>query len=202
MMIQASALVLGAAALAVWFVAPAARAAARLQLRFAAILFVAPACAAVFAPTAAAAVTLITLPIALAVLALACAAGFERIVAPSLAAVALAVVCLGGLGAAVTGLAAFALAPTALGAVAIAALSIRQFDTIRPSSVRGLLSAACFLAATSAFALEGVGAPLLLFLAAGLLGLTLALSRSDAIVDEKPGRDLRVALPVRGRRQA
>jgi hypothetical protein len=202
MIVQVSALLLAAAALAVWFVAPAARAAARLQLRFAAILFVAPAIAAVFVPIAASAVTMIALPIALAVLALACAAGFERAVAPSLAAVALAFVCLGGLGAAITGLAAFALAPAALAAFAIAALSVRQFDTVRPSSVRGMLSAACFLAAASAFALEGAGAPVLLFSAVGLLGLTLALSRSDAGVDEKPGRDLRVALPVRGRRQA
>jgi hypothetical protein len=42
----------------------------------------------------------------------------------------------------------------------------------------------------------------LLFSAVAIPFPKMALSRSDAGVDEKPGRDLRVALPVRGRRQA
>jgi hypothetical protein len=200
MMMEISALLLVSAALAVWFVAPAARPAARLQLRFAAIVFVAPAAAAVAMPAAAAAVTLVAFPIALGVLALAGAAGFERVLTPSLAVPLLAAICLGALAAAATGLVLFALTPAVLAAVAIAAVSIRQFDVARPESVRGIVSALCFLAAASAFALEGVGVALLLFTAAGLLGLTLALSRSDAGVEQAPRRDLRHAAAAVGRR--
>jgi len=200
-MVDLSALFLAAAAVAAWFVAPAARAAARLQVRFAAILLVAPAAAAVATPWAATAVTLIAFPVALAVLALASAAGFERALAPSLASPLLAAVCLGAIAAAISGLVALALAPAALAAAAIGALSVRQFDIVRPAAVRGIASALCFLAAASAFALEGAGAPLLLFSAAGLLGLTLALSRSDAGVEEPPRRDLRAAAFEVGRRR-
>jgi hypothetical protein len=146
-------------------------------------------------------VTLLVLPIALAVLALAAAAGFARPLPPALAAVALAAISLAGLAAAVTGLAAFSLAPSALAAIAIAALCLRQFDIARAKSVQGMLAALCFLAAASSFALDGAGAALLLFSAAGLLGLTLALSRSDGVV-EGGRRDLRDALAIGGGREA
>jgi hypothetical protein len=202
MMVDLSALLLALASVAVWFVAPASRPAARLQVRFAAILLVAPCVAAAATPWAAPTVTLIAFPIALAVLALASAAGFGRAVPPSLAAPLLAAVCLGALAAALTGVLVFALAPAALAAAAIATASLRQFDAARAAAVRGIIAALCFLAAASAFALEGVSAPMLLFCAVGLLGLTLALSRSDAGVEEEPRRDLRAAaLAVRRRRQ-
>jgi hypothetical protein len=201
-MLALSALLLVAAALVVWFVAPAARAAARLQLRFAAILFVAPAIAAIATPWAGTAVALIGFPIALAVLALASTAGFERALAPSLAAPLLAAVCLGALAAAVSGIVLLALVPAALATVAIAAVSLRRFEIARPESIRGMASALSFFAAASAFALEGAGVALLLFSAVGLLGLSLALARSDAGIEEASPRDLRVAaLAVRRRRR-
>jgi hypothetical protein len=201
MMLILAALLLVTASLVVWFVAPAARAAARLQLRFAAILFVAPAIAAVATPAACAAVTLIGFPIALAVLALASAAGFGRAVGPSLGVPVLAAACLGALAAAFTGIVLLALAPAVLATVAIAAVSIRQFEAARWRSLRGLASAVSFLAAASAFSLEGAGASLLLFSAAGLLGLTLALARSDAGVEESSPRDLRTVTAMVGKRR-
>jgi uncharacterized membrane protein len=77
-----------------------------------------------------------------------------------------------------------------------------QFDAARPAAVQGLLSALCLLGAVSSFATDGAGAALLLFLAAGLLGLALALARSDVVVEERAGRDLRGLPPIRGRREA
>jgi hypothetical protein len=202
MIAQAAALLLVAAAIVVWFVAPGARPAARVQIRFAGVLFAAAGVAALTAPATAPSVLLLVLPIALAVLALAGAAGFGRPLPPALAAIILAVICLAGLGAAITGLVVFALAPAALAAVALGVVFARRFDSARTASMQGLLAALCFLAAASSFALEGAGAPLLLFSSAGLLGATLALSRSGRAVDEKGGRDLRGAVAIRGRRDA
>jgi hypothetical protein len=199
-MIVLSALLLVAAALTVWFVAPAARAAARLQLRFAAILFVAPAIAALAISWAATSVALIAFPIALAVLALASAAGFERALAPSLAVPLLAAVCLGALAAAVTGIVLLSLAPAVFAVAAIAAVSMRRSEGARREAIRGMASAVSFFAAASAFALEGAGVALLLFSAVGLLGLSVTLARSDAGIEE--AGDLRIAaLAVRGRQR-
>ena len=201
MIALASAGLLLAATIAVWFVAAGARAAARLQIRFAAILIAALALAAAAIPAAAAAVALLVLPIALGVLALAAAAGFARPLLAAPAALVLALCCFSGLAAAVSGLAALSLAPSALALIAIAAIFLRQFDAARPASLQGILSALCFLGAVSAFALEGADAAMLLFAAAGLLGTALALARSDLAQEQRPGRDLRAALAVRGRRQ-
>lgn len=195
-----SAALLLAAALAVWFVAAGARAAARLQIRFAAILFAAAALAAAGLPAAAATVTLLVLPIALAVLALAVAAGFARPLPAGPAALLLGLISLAGLAAALTGLAALALAPAAAAIAALALLFLRRFEAAPAASRQGLLAAFSFLAGASAFARDGAGAGFLLFAAAGLLGATLALARSDVAVKERPARDLRAAFAVRGRR--
>ena len=64
MIVLASAGLLLAATIAVWFVAAGARAAARLQIRFAAVLLAALALAAAATPMAAATVALLVLPIA------------------------------------------------------------------------------------------------------------------------------------------
>lgn len=202
MIVAAAALLLAVAALAAWFVAAGARPAARVQLRFAGVLFAAPALAAAMAPAAAAAVTLLVLPIGLSVLALAATAGFAKAVPSGVAAVLLALVCLAGLAAAITGLALFSLALAAACIIAAMAVFLRQFDAARAASVQGMVSALCFLAGTSSFAVDGAGAGLLLFSAAGLLGTTLALARSDVVVEERPLRDLRGLAAIGRQRQA
>jgi hypothetical protein len=202
MIVVAAALLLLIAALAVWFVAGGARPAARVQLRFAGALFAALALSAAVTPAAAAAVTLLVLPLALSVLALAATAGFARGLPAGVAAVLLALVCLAGLAAAITGLALFSLAPAAAGIIAALAVFLRQFDAARAASVQGMLSALCFLAGASSFAVDGAGAGLLLFSAAGLLGMTLALTRSDVVVEERPVRDLRGLAAIGRQRQA
>ncbi|HEY4943752.1 MAG TPA: hypothetical protein VII56_20155 [Rhizomicrobium sp.] len=193
-----AALLLLITTLAVWFVAAGARPAARLQIRFAGVLFAALSLSA--ATAAAVTVTLLVLPIGLSVLALAAAAGFARPVPASVAALLLALICLSGLTAAITGLAVFCLAPAAAAALAMAVLFARQFDAARIASVQGMASALCFLGAASSFAVDGAGAGLLLFSAAGLLGLAVALSRSDVVVEERAVRDLR-GLAAIGRRR-
>jgi hypothetical protein len=195
-----AALLLGAAGIAAWFTALGARPAARVQIRFAAVLFAALAVATLSAPSAASAIALIVLPIGVSVMALASGTGFGTPARPSLAAIVLALVVLAALTAAVTGWQAFALTPAAFAIVGMAVVYARKFGERQLAALQGLVSAACFLAASSAFALEGVAAPVLLFAAAGLLGLTLALSRSDGVVDERAGRDLRDDLAIGQRR--
>ena len=202
MILWASAFLLLAATLAAWFVAGGARPAARVQLRFAAMLFAAVPLAVAAVPQAAPAVTLLVLPVGLGIFALAVVAGFSKALTPGLAAILLAAACLAGLAAAITGLAAVSLAPSALAIAVLVVLFVRQFDAARTASVQGLLSAVCFLGAASVFAAEGAGAALLLFAAAGVLGVTLALARSDVAVEERPVGDLRAFAAIRGRREA
>jgi len=195
-----AAFLLAAASLAAWFTALGARPAARVQLRFAVVMFAALAAAAPVVPAAATPVALIVLPIGLCVLALASAAGFGTPLQPSLAAIVLALVVLAALTAAVTGWRDFALAPVAVALTGITVVCGRRLGDRSLAAVQGLVSAACLLGGASSFALDGAGAPVLLFTAAGMLGLTLALSRSDGVVDERPGRDLRDGLAIgRGR---
>ena len=192
MILAAASLLLLAATITVWFVAQAARAPSRVQLRFAGVLFAAIAAAILAIPGIAAAVTLMVLPIGLGALALAVSFSYARALPPALGALALALASLCGLGAAATGLAAISLAPAALATLAIAALFVGQFDAHRAASVQGMLSALALLGAISTFALEGVGVAFCLFLAAAMLGVTLALSRSDVRVEEVDEvRDLR-----------
>ncbi|MGZ5940418.1 MAG: hypothetical protein ACXWLD_10395 [Rhizomicrobium sp.] len=191
MIVRLCAVLLGIASLAVWFLALGARPPARVHLRFASMLFAALAAAAWIAPPVADEVALIVAAIALPVLAFGAYAGFEKPLAPMPATLLLGIVCLGGLAAAATGIISFALVPASLSVAAILLISARQFDVARVSSVQGMLSALSLLAAASSFALEGTGSAHLLFSAAGLLGLTLALSRaSNIVVEEQSSRDL------------
>ncbi len=196
----AGALLLLAATLAAWFVAGGARPAARVQIRFAAVLFGALAPALAVLPPAGAAVTLLVLPVGLSILALASIAGFSRPLPAGAAALFLALVCLAGLAAAITGWAVLSLVPCAVAILALLAIFLRQFDAARLASVQGMASALCFLGAVSSFAAYGADAALLLFAAAGFLGITLALSRSDVAVEEAPARDLRGLAAIGGRR--
>ena len=192
MIVLLCAVLLGIASLAVWFLALGARPPARVHLRFASMLFAALAAAAWIAPPVADEVALIVAAIALPVLAFGAYAGFEKPLAPMPATLLLGIVCLGGLAAAATGIISFALVPASLSVAAILLISARQFDVARVSSVQGMLSALALLAAASSFALEGTGSAHLLFSAAGLLGLTLALSRaSNIVVEQQSSRDLR-----------
>ena len=196
MIAPAAALLLFASSLAAWLVASAARPAARVHLRFAAVLFAALAVSVIAVPAAVPAITLLVLPIGSGVLVLAMLAATARPLEAALAAALLAVVSLAALGASITGWTALALAPAALCAGAVGLLAARGSDRLRV--VQGIAGALCLLGAASAFALEGADAASTLFCAAGLLGLTLALSRSGAAVEEHTGRDLRAAI-ARGR---
>jgi hypothetical protein len=193
-------LLLLAATIVGWFVAGGARPAARLQIRFAGVLLAALGLCGAVLPAAAPAIVVLVLPIALAVLALGATAGLSKPLPMGLSTLLLALASLGGLIAVVTGFAAFAFAPAAVAIAALVLLFARRFDGERLAPVQGVLSALCFLAAVSDFAIEGAGVPL--FVAAGLVGLALALSRSDVVVEERPLRDLRRLDPVGGRRQA
>lgn len=195
---RAASLLLLAAAVASWLIAAGARPAARVHIRFATILFAALAAAAFAVARAAPAIALLVLPIGLSVLALAAAAARTRPLDAALAAALLAAVSLAALASAMLDLTALALAPSALCALAIGVLGARGED--RLAAFQGIASALCFAAGASAFALEGAGVALILFCAAGLLGLALALSRSVPAVEERSGRDLRAGLAIgRGR---
>ncbi|MEI9997101.1 MAG: hypothetical protein WDM91_21070 [Rhizomicrobium sp.] len=195
-----AALLLFASTLVVWFVARAAPPAVRVQLRFAAILFAALAAGAVAPPQAASAVALLVLPLALGVLALAAAGRFVRAVPSVAGGLLLAAICLAALAAAITGFATLALVPGVGAIFAIGLICAGRFADARLAGLQGAAAALSFLAAAAAFARDGAGAPLLLFCAAGLLGLTLALSRSGVAVAERAGADLRDA-PI-GHRKA
>ncbi len=198
MILFAASLLLFAATITVWFVATAARAPARVQLRFSAVLVAAIAAAILALPAIATGVCLLVLPIAFGTLALASAFSYARALPPALAALALALASLCGLGAAVSGVAVLSFVPAALSIVAGAALFLGRFDIDRTASVQGMLGGLALLGALSCFALQGAGMALCLFLAAGLLGVTLALSRSDVGVEQ--ARDLRGPRAVRLRR--
>ena len=189
---RAASLLLLASSSAAWLIAAAARPRARVHIRFAAIVFAALAIAALAVETAAPAIALLVLPIGSGVLVLGAAAGIGRPLAPALGASLLAAICLAALAAIVSGLAALALGPAALCAGAIALLGARIPD--RLGAFQAIAAALCLIGAASAFVWEGSGPALTLFCAAGLLGLALALARSGAAVEERPGRDLRGAI--------
>jgi hypothetical protein len=97
---------------------------------------------------------------------------------------------------AATGMALLAFAPLLLCVNAMIAIGLRGFSD-RPAQAVQLIAAACaLLAGASAFAAGGVRAEpaLLLFSAAGLLGISLALApRSNAVVEQERASDLRAA---------
>ena len=194
-----AALLLLASAVAGWFIAAAARPPARVQLRFAAVLLAAIAAAAIATPIAASAVVLLVLPIAATVLALAALAGFERPLATPLSSLTLALASVCGIGGAGTGLALLTLAPSMLGTFVLLVVSLRRVKIARLPALQGALAALCLLAAQSLFVTERVSLAFLLFLSAGMLGVMLALSRSDLAAEQKAAADLR-GTAIGGRR--
>jgi hypothetical protein len=181
-----SALLLFAATLTAWFVAAGARPGARLQIRFAGVLLAALALAGMSSAALAPVVAAIVLPIALTVLALAATTGLVAPPSVGNASLGLLLASLGGLGAAISGWLAAALVPSAFALVVLVVLFARHAAGL--GAVQGILSAFCLLAAAAAFALEGADFGLMLFLAAGLLGVSLALSRSNLAAEKAPLR--------------
>ncbi|MBL6936699.1 MAG: hypothetical protein ISS15_07415 [Alphaproteobacteria bacterium] len=191
-MLSAAALLLLVATVASWLVGAAARPAARVQLRFAAVLFVACGAAAIGIPAAAPAVVLLVIPIATAILAVAAQTGFDHPLTPALSSLVLALASLCGIAGAV-GFVFFALAASVPATGVLFLVSLRRAKEARIAAVQCGIAALCLIAAQSLFVLEGVDVPFLLFLSAGLLGVTLALSRSDPVIEQKAIADLRGA---------
>lgn len=187
-----AAAILALSACVSWFVAAGARPAARVYLRFALVLLAALPVAAVVAPSSGPAITLLVLPLATTILALATATGFARAPEVGIAAALLAAVSLLALAAALTGLAAPSLAPTLAAAVAMGILCVKHRSGT--PALQGLAAGFAFLGAASAFALDATGSAVQLFLAAGLLGVTLALSRSDSRVEQQARREAGTAI--------
>ncbi len=188
------------AAVAAWIVAAAAPASARAFIRFAAMLYAALAAANVVDARLADAVALIVSAVAPTMLALAALRVFHRPPAPSLAAVLLVTTCLAGMAAAATGLWLLAFVPLAVSVTVLIVVGSRRLGDSPTAAAQTMVSAAAFVAGASAFVTEGAGAraALLLFSAAGLLGIALALARDSGIeIEQESGRDPRAAAAIR-----
>lgn len=200
----AFAVVLGFAAAIAAMSAASAPQLERAYLRFAAglaaALAIAVAAAALMGGSDAGlfadAVTLLVAALASASLALAAAVHFARAPASVSAAAILIVACVAGLAGAATGSALLGLAPLMVSAIAMAALAGRAWRRARkPARLLGL-SAAAILAAAAAYMSGGAEGRtgFVLFFAAGLLGVALAIARaSDSAFEKRRGagrRDL------------
>ena len=191
MSIYLPALLLLAVTIGSWFVAPAALPKARVHLRFASVLFAALAASAPLPLAAQLSIALFVLPLALAVLALAALAATAQPLPPAGAALILVAVCMAAFGAIFLGRPALALAPAVLAAGAIALLALKRLRTAHLAAVQAMTGAAAFLCAASAVAFGDIAVSAPLFVAAGLLGMSLALARSGAGVEDRAGRDQR-----------
>jgi hypothetical protein len=172
------------AALASGLVAAGTRGEVRAYLRFAAALAAALALAAGFdiAPVA---VAPISATLGAALLAFAVYASFRRSPPPRFAAGALALAALAGIAAAFTGETVLAIVPQLVCILALFGISRRGLRRLRAPSIQLAAGAAALLAGVAVqAALSGAGMmALLLFWAAGLLGVTLSVARiSDTFV--------------------
>ncbi len=147
-----------------WLLAAPFQNAARLYLRFAAMLLAALAvtCAAGLGDTA----SLFLLPLASAALALSALARFARTLRSFAATLVLVASLAAGLAAMLSGLWILALMPVALASLVITAASLNSLAWIQA------LSGMALLAAGLSTLQQGVQAGALLFLAAGLMGLS------------------------------
>jgi hypothetical protein len=175
----AAMLFLGAAA--GWIAAGAASRHPRWYLRLAAMLYAAMAVSAAmaFAETA---VTQIVATLAAPLLAMAVYGTFRGAPPPIAATIILAATCVAGIVAAATGAAVLSNLPQVLAALAILAMARRV--TIKRSRLYLVLGAVSLLGAAACQLIDGTvaGAGLLLFSAAGLLGVALA---SDVLVEQR-----------------
>lgn len=184
------ALVLLVAAVMAWWLALGARRTARLYVRLAAAL---EAALAIAAGTNLAPLVLAPLTVALSavLLAFAAHASFRRPASPLFAGIGLTVGCAAGLAAAFTGATLPAVAPQSIAIVAMLMVARRGLRRLSAPSIElaagalALLAAAASLLATTPDALVA----LLLFSAAGLLGVALAVARiSDTFVKRGSSR--------------
>jgi hypothetical protein len=191
----ALAVMLLAASIAGWIAVTDAPSAARAYVRFACVLYAALAAASAIGAQLAGAVTLIVSACAPMLLAIAHRTVFRGPVATSLAASLLMVGCVAGVAAAASSVAVLSFAPLSISVLAMIAISLRCFRDRRASAIQIIAAAIALLAGASAFAAGGKAAQpaLLLFSAAGLLGIALALAprSSDAVVEQKSAPDLR-----------
>ena len=159
----AASLALFAACIGAWWLSASLRAAARLQLRFAAVLMAALAVATAvrLGDTAA----LLLLPLAGAALALAAIARFARPASPLAATLALVAALACGLGAMLSGYAMAALVALMLAGLAVIAAAFNRMAIV------AILSGIALLASGLCALQAGVGAGTLLFCAAALVGL-------------------------------
>ena len=185
----AAMLFLGAAA--GWIAAGAARRHPRWYLRLAAMLYAAMSLSAATA-FATSAVTQIVAALAAPLLAMAVYGTFRRAPPPPVAAtIILATTCVAGIAAAATGTAFLSTLPQVLAALAILAMARRV--TIKRSRLYLLLGVVSLLGAAACQLIDGTvaGAGLLLFSAAGLLGIALA---SDVLVEQRQKDEGRLAV--------
>lgn len=183
--------VLGLAAVASAMMAYALRGRVRIYLGFACVLYGALAAAAWFA-IAPDAVGLIVTTLALALLML---AALERAPKPAVGASALALACLAGIGAAFTGELLPAVIVQLFCAGVLLATAYRRFKARAGLGVRLALAVAALLGATCSLPLAGGHVAMLLFSAAGLLGVALSLTRaSQAFVEDREGANRRPAI--------
>jgi hypothetical protein len=187
----ALAVMLLAASIAGWIAVTDVPPDARAYVRFACVLYAALAAASAIGAQLAGAVTLIVSACAPVLLAIAHRIVFRAPVAASIAASVLMFGCIAGMTAAATNITALSFAPLSVSVLVIIANSLRDFSDGRRPAIQAIASATALLAGASAFAAGGEAA-MMLFSAAGLLGIALALApRSDAVVEQKSARDLR-----------
>jgi len=164
---------------------------ARIYLGFACVLYGALAAAAGFA-IAPDAVGLIVTTLAFALLML---AALERAPRPVFGAAALALACLAGIGAAFTGELLLAMVAQLLCTGVLLATARRWFKVRASLGLRLALATAALLGATCSLPLAGARVAVLLFSAAGLLGVALSLTRaSEMFVEHRDGANRKPAI--------
>jgi len=182
----AAVLALGAAV--GWIAAGGVRRSAQVYLRFACVLYATLAASAAFS-IALDAVAPIATTLAIALLTLASFIGFRREINPGFGAIILAAACLAGIWSAATGVLAIAVLPQILCLIAV--LAVARHGPAKPRGpglylalgCAALLAASCSLLAQDARA----AVALLLFSAAGLLGVAYALGRASHVFVEERG---------------
>jgi len=183
-----------AAAIAGWLAVSGAQSDVRNYVRFACMLYAALAASSTVGAQFALSVTLIVSACAPVFLACAVRFAFHGPVTSLWITPLLVAACVAGIVAAATGIALLAFAPLLFSVLAIIAVSLRRFGDLRAKVVQAIAASCALLAGASAFAAGGVRAEpaLILFSAAGLLGLSLALApRSGAVVVQERAPDLR-----------
>ena len=182
----AFAAVLALAAAVGWLAAGGVRRSAQLYLRFACVLYATLAGSAAFS-VAADAVAPIATTLAIALLTLASFIGFGRDPHPVLGAIILVTACVGGIWSAATGVSGLAVLPQILCLIAVLTVTRRRSANLRGPGLYLALGCAALLAATCSLLVQDANVALLLFSAAGLLGIVYALARASNVFVKEQG---------------